>query len=90
MSLIDARKRFETRRTEARNKKPRGDVLTDRLAPVTDITPRAAKARDDDTFNRMVEDMSGDAETLHRRSTWLLRYASRVAQRLRKKRPKKD
>jgi len=90
MSVIDARKRFETRRTEATKKRPDGKVLTDRLAPVTDITPKAAKARDDDTFNQVVEDISEDAETLHRRSTWLLRYARRILQRLRKKRPKKD
>ena len=42
MTLIDARKRFKARRTEPVKKRVGNKVLNDRLASVTDITPKAA------------------------------------------------
>ena len=82
MTLIDARKRFKARRTEPVKKRVGNKVLNDRLASVTDITPKAAKAREDDSFDTMVEEMSDDAETLHRRSKLLLEYAEVTRKRL--------
>jgi len=90
MSIIDAKKRFEAKHAEAAKRRDKLDnkVMTDRLAPVIDIAPKAAKASEDDEYDRMVEKMSGDAEEILRKSTWLRRSAERIRDWMRRRRKK--